>query len=870
MSKSESLKVIALISGGKDSLFSLLHCINHGHKVVALANLCPSKGQPNSSILRIEPKAEFEADEEQEDLDSFMYQTVGHSIISLYARALDIPLFRREICGSPIQTSQSYDARNSEADETEDLTALLSEIKKQLPGVKAVSSGGILSTYQRTRVESVALRLGLVPLSFLWQYPYLPPPPERPDSSTGLLDDMAAAGCDARIIKIASGGIKESMLWADVTQSATYTGLLAGMSRYVGGSEKALRATVLGEGGEYETMAINGPDLVWKSHIQIDTAENLTVSSEGGNSHLRLGRAKLVEHHTSARSGSDSIQSVRVPKLFDSRFEDLSRELSILGRTEKQESSQNATGDGKTLSPRLIQSEQGQQFAQAHPVNAYSRLDLVSSISVSRHAKLITVSNITSVELRGNLTRHLKTILHSLPIDYPDVVPKDISPDDIIFSTILLSSMSMFASVNAEYASLLKRPNPPARVTVAVEGDMLPFNTNGIALSVVLDIGKRRARKGLHVQSRSYWAPANIGPYSQAISVKLFPEEDETESSEEEVIFVAGQIPLVPSTMEMLDAVFTEQTLLALQHLWRIGQERGVDWWTGAVAFLPKHDEHDNILEKVKTCVRAWELLHDEIASSKAGPDEEDDDEDFDIWHAQHNARFGIVPAKVSVAQQDLVHTLPNFDVLAQHSRAQLSDSRVLLLLVAEVLELPRSAQVEWQSLGLGGLANTGQTQVNLGTVRYEWGHVSHCDVSRKSNRQAGMQSLALEEQDSEDEVRVVKFVSLAVFPVTDVDESSQRFRDIQETLRDMVLCRDGVQGQVNLSHGTVYISRGKMGQTVMEHLKLSEYLPGFAQIPCRRLWAGEKSELSLAINFRMDQGSLLRTVDETKLVVLT
>lgn len=35
--------------------------------------------------------------------------------------------------------------------------------------MEAVASGAVLSTYQRTRVESVCGRLGLQSLAFLWQ-----------------------------------------------------------------------------------------------------------------------------------------------------------------------------------------------------------------------------------------------------------------------------------------------------------------------------------------------------------------------------------------------------------------------------------------------------------------------------------------------------------------------------------------------------------------------------------------------------------------------------------------------------------------------------------------------------------------------------
>jgi hypothetical protein len=59
---SASLNVIALVSGGKDSFFSILHCLANGHRLVALANLHPPEGG-------------------DEDINSFMYQTVGASLI---------------------------------------------------------------------------------------------------------------------------------------------------------------------------------------------------------------------------------------------------------------------------------------------------------------------------------------------------------------------------------------------------------------------------------------------------------------------------------------------------------------------------------------------------------------------------------------------------------------------------------------------------------------------------------------------------------------------------------------------------------------------------------------------------------------------
>ena len=73
-----SLKVIGLISGGKDSLFSLAHCVKNGHTIVALGNLFPPIQSSGSGSV------------ECRDMDSFMYQTVGHTILPLYADALEV------------------------------------------------------------------------------------------------------------------------------------------------------------------------------------------------------------------------------------------------------------------------------------------------------------------------------------------------------------------------------------------------------------------------------------------------------------------------------------------------------------------------------------------------------------------------------------------------------------------------------------------------------------------------------------------------------------------------------------------------------------------------------------------------------------
>lgn len=75
-----------------------------------------------------------------------------------------------------MSTGVQYDAASSSAigsetkeDEVEDMYELLRDCKLMFPEARAVSSGAILSSYQRTRVENVCSRLGMVSLGYMWR-----------------------------------------------------------------------------------------------------------------------------------------------------------------------------------------------------------------------------------------------------------------------------------------------------------------------------------------------------------------------------------------------------------------------------------------------------------------------------------------------------------------------------------------------------------------------------------------------------------------------------------------------------------------------------------------------------------------------------
>ncbi len=323
MAPLEHLSVIGLVSGGKDSILSLLHCVANGHRIVALANLYPpssagpglnslafqgegdsessgaatmtstSQGPPPVSVGHQdgegkEGKEGKEGEQQEEDLNSFMYQTVGHTVVPLLAAATGLPLFRHPIVGGAVQSGSEYQA-SSPADETESMVPLLEDVMRAHPEANALCAGAILSTYQRTRVESVATRLGLVPLAYLWQFPVL----SSSSSASGdaqLLRDLGTAGLEARIVKVASAGLDEQFLWADIASPPTIARVERALQRFGAAAEGA----VLGEGGEFETLVLDGPPWLFKRRIVVHEADRKIVREGGGSAWLSIRTASVV------------------------------------------------------------------------------------------------------------------------------------------------------------------------------------------------------------------------------------------------------------------------------------------------------------------------------------------------------------------------------------------------------------------------------------------------------------------------------------------------------------------------------------------------------------------------------------------------
>lgn len=465
-------------------MFNIMHCVQNGHELVALANLHP----PVAS---------------SDEMDSFMYQTVGYHAVSLYDQCLGVPMYRAEIVGSSVVQSLEYSP--SIDDETEDLFRLLRRVKKS-HSIDAVSVGAILSTYQRTRVESVCQRLGLTCLAYLWNR-----------SQAELLDEIIDSGVDARIVKTAGVGLNKSHLGkslADIRDELVQLNEKYGLH-------------LCGEGGEYETLVLDSPFM--KKRLVLDIENSKVIEDSDDCVSYLCDLAVTVEE----KDNYDSNALVRVPPAIDEQFEELYADLKGMP----------AANGKNTVSADALGSQ-----------------STIPEMQVSKDQNRVFIANVTSPA--QSLELETKAVFDIL---VKELENEGLCMDNILSISLLVADMTQFQEINAIYGQYFEKPNPPSRLCIQTN---LPCRLQLSALAT----RDTSTRTGLHVQGRSYWAPANIGPYAQSIQ-------------SQEVTTIAGQIGLIPSTLELAPDVI-EQTVLSFQHITRVKETVNSPQFSYAVAFV--------------------------------------------------------------------------------------------------------------------------------------------------------------------------------------------------------------------------------------------------------------------------------------------
>jgi ABC transporter with metal-binding/Fe-S-binding domain ATP-binding protein len=233
---------VSLFSGGKDSSFALYRALEEGLDV--------------RRLLTVHPEG-----------DSYMYHVPATDLTALAAESIGIELV--DVHPDAFETGEAdHDSGTRGEREVEPLERALVELDGELDGgLAGVTAGAIESEYQTTRIEALCERLGTELFAPLWQR-----------DPWELADEMLEAGFEVRIVQVAAAGLDESWLGRRLDRDAISE--LRELNDEYG-------VHPLGEGGEFETLVVDGPHMSERIALTYETAW------EGTRGHLRITDARL-------------------------------------------------------------------------------------------------------------------------------------------------------------------------------------------------------------------------------------------------------------------------------------------------------------------------------------------------------------------------------------------------------------------------------------------------------------------------------------------------------------------------------------------------------------------------------------------------
>jgi len=190
------MRLAALTSGGKDSIYAIQLAMREGHEI--------------TDLVTIEPDRD----------DSYMFHSANIHMVDLISRSSGIPL-----------TTQTTPGLKEK--ELEDLEIALEHLD-----IEGVVVGAIESEYQASRVRRICNTLGIEMVAPLWHVE-----PEL------LMRDMVWV-MDIMIVHVSAMGLDEA--WLGRTIDDTAIDALIDLYRRYG-------IHICGEGGEYETLVLDAP-----------------------------------------------------------------------------------------------------------------------------------------------------------------------------------------------------------------------------------------------------------------------------------------------------------------------------------------------------------------------------------------------------------------------------------------------------------------------------------------------------------------------------------------------------------------------------------------------------------------------------------
>lgn len=237
------MKLGVLFSGGKDSVFAC-HLAMQKDEVACLI-----------TILSLNP-------------DSYMFHTPNIRCTEMQARAMGIPIL-------------SWTTEGRKEEELQDLAAAISAARDRY-GIEGIVTGAIESVYQAARVQRICRDLDLWCCSPLWQI-----------NQIDYLRLLLKQGFSVIISGVYAYPFDQS--WLGATLSEERIQILQSL-------QKKYKINPSGEGGELETLVLDGP--IFHKRIEIMKASQIYANHRG---QFIIEKARLAEK--TERSPKTSLQT---------------------------------------------------------------------------------------------------------------------------------------------------------------------------------------------------------------------------------------------------------------------------------------------------------------------------------------------------------------------------------------------------------------------------------------------------------------------------------------------------------------------------------------------------------------------------------
>lgn len=191
------MNVAALFSGGKDSAYAIYLAKKQGLNVKYLISLFPEKE------------------------DSWMFHSINIHLTEMLAEAMNISFIKKQ-------------TKAEKEKELEDLKQVLKKLE-----IDGVVSGAIASEYQKNRTQKICEELKIESITPLWG-----------KNQEEILFDIVKTGFEVIIVGVFAEGLDESWLGKKLDETSIKELIKIRQKYFINEA---------GEGGEFETLVLNGP-----------------------------------------------------------------------------------------------------------------------------------------------------------------------------------------------------------------------------------------------------------------------------------------------------------------------------------------------------------------------------------------------------------------------------------------------------------------------------------------------------------------------------------------------------------------------------------------------------------------------------------